>query len=152
MITWFHVVEIPHTTRDLCSLLKNSIISLLQANKDTTIDASKIKIFPEDSRNVVDDSDDSDVDIFAFSLSCKHDVEQTQSSYIFRFDQTLKSFHSHLAVQVLPFVSHSPQLRAVSSPAPLYQQTGLPDHSSLPTIYLQNHSYLQLDQEITVYH
>ena len=44
-------MNIPETTRDLCKLLKNSIVQLLQANKDTSMDASKIQIYPERQAN-----------------------------------------------------------------------------------------------------
>ena len=61
-----NVVSIPETTRDLCRLLKNSLVQLLQANKDPSIDASKIQIYPEDMRRVEesDESEESEEDFF----------------------------------------------------------------------------------------
>lgn len=59
-------MSIPETTRDLCRLLKNSIVQLLQANKDASVDAAKIQIYPEDTRRAVEseDSDESEEDFF----------------------------------------------------------------------------------------
>lgn len=56
-------MDIPSTTRDVCNLLKSSIITLLQAYKDPSIDAASIRIFP----NAVvheEESEDSEDSIF----------------------------------------------------------------------------------------
>ena len=56
-------MDIPSTTRDVCNLLKSSIINLLQAYKDPSIDAASIRIFP----NAVvheEESEDSEDSIF----------------------------------------------------------------------------------------
>lgn len=57
-----HVVNIPATTREVCSMLRSSIITLLRAYKDPSIDAASIRIFPNKSVQV--ESDDSDDDFF----------------------------------------------------------------------------------------
>lgn len=59
------VVDIPSTTRDLCSMLKTSIITLLRAYKDPAIDVSTVRIFPNSAVHL-EESDDSDDDIFSF--------------------------------------------------------------------------------------
>ena len=63
-------MNIPETTRDLCKLLKNSIVQLLQANKDTALDASKIQIYPEDMRRTeeLEESEESEEDFFNWSV------------------------------------------------------------------------------------
>lgn len=70
-------MNIPETTRDLCKLLKNSIVQLLQANKDTSLDASKIQIYPEDMRRTeeLEESEESEEDFFNWSVCLKWDVE-----------------------------------------------------------------------------
>ncbi|CBK22165.2 uncharacterized protein [Blastocystis hominis] len=71
----FDSLNIPETTRDLCKLLKNSIVQLLQANKDTSMDASKIQIYPEDMRRAeeLEESEESDEDFFNWSVCSKWD-------------------------------------------------------------------------------
>lgn len=71
-----NVVNIPETTRDLCKLLKNSIVQLLQANKDTALDASKIQIYPEDMRRTeeLEESEESEEDFFNWSVCLKWNV------------------------------------------------------------------------------
>lgn len=66
-------MNIPETTRDLCKLLKNSIVQLLQANKDTSMDASKIQIYPEDMRRAeeLEESEELDEDFFFWSVCSK---------------------------------------------------------------------------------
>ena len=56
-------MDIPSTTLDVCNLLKSSIITLLQAYKDPSIDAASIRIFPN---SVVheEESEDSEDSIF----------------------------------------------------------------------------------------
>lgn len=67
-------MEIPQTTRDLCQMLRNSIVTLLRAVKDTSLDVSSVRIFPDDARNKVEESDDSEMeDIFACNV-CWSDI------------------------------------------------------------------------------
>ena len=63
---------IPETTRNLSQMLKKSIITLLRAEKDMSIDISEVRIFPQDMRvkEESEDSDDEDVDIFSISYVC----------------------------------------------------------------------------------
>lgn len=64
---------IPETTRDLSQMLKKSIITLLRAEKDMSIDVSEVRIFPQNMRmkEESDDSDDDDdVDIFSIFYVC----------------------------------------------------------------------------------
>lgn len=69
-------MNIPETTRDLCKLLKNSIVQLLQANKDTALDASKIQIYPEDMRRTeeLEESEESEEDFFNWSVCLKWNI------------------------------------------------------------------------------
>lgn len=65
-------MEIPQTTRDLCQMLRNSIVTLLRAVKDTSLDVASVRVFPDDARNKVEESDDSEMeDIFAWCVCCK---------------------------------------------------------------------------------
>lgn len=56
-------MDIPATTREVCDLLRNSIIMLLRAYKDPSIDATAIRIFPNHSSQTIE-SDDSEEDPF----------------------------------------------------------------------------------------
>ena len=47
-------------------MLRNSIVTLLRAVKDTSLDVASVRVFPDDARNKVEESDDSEMeDIFA---------------------------------------------------------------------------------------
>lgn len=61
-------MDIPKTTEDLCNMLKESIITLLRAYKDTSIDVEHLHIFPDSQSSAFDSSDD-EVDIFNSSVS-----------------------------------------------------------------------------------
>ena len=64
MSGWWRViriVDIPDTTRELCTLLKMSIITLLQAYSDKTLDVTNVRIFPNNPRPT-ESSDESDSD------------------------------------------------------------------------------------------
>lgn len=67
------VVDIPSTTQDVCNMLKSSIISLLRAYKDPSIDAAAIRIFPGKTVTT-EESDDSDDDFF--SRLCYTQIKQ----------------------------------------------------------------------------
>ena len=55
-------MDIPSTTRDVCNLLKSSIINLLQAYKDPSIDAASIRIFPNSVVHEEESEDSEDID------------------------------------------------------------------------------------------
>lgn len=56
-------MDIPETSKELCDMLKESIITLLRAYKDTRIDVEHLRIFPDKEDHGFDTSDD-EVDIF----------------------------------------------------------------------------------------
>lgn len=56
-------MDIPKTTEALCNMLKESIITLLRAYKDTSIDVEHLRIFPDNQSSAFDSSDD-EIDIF----------------------------------------------------------------------------------------
>ena len=62
------VVDIPKTTEALCNMLKESIITLLRAYKDTSIDVEHLRIFPDNQSSAFDSSDD-EIDIFNSPVS-----------------------------------------------------------------------------------
>lgn len=60
-------MNISSTTRELTGMLKASIITLLRAEKDMSVDVSNVRIFPDDGRakEESDDSEEEELDIFA---------------------------------------------------------------------------------------
>ena len=61
-------MDIPKTTEALCNMLKESIITLLRAYKDTSIDVEHLRIFPDNQSSAFDSSDD-EIDIFNSPVS-----------------------------------------------------------------------------------